>query len=85
MGRVLRTVCGVQARRGPTRLGVREAGRLLDGLTFATRDYRDGDRPETVVDPFDGPAHETTSGLEAEARDIGRSLGTRPVMTLREP
>lgn len=58
---------------------------ILDGLAVATWDHRDGNRPEVVVEPFERPKPETVSGLEVEARDVGRFLGTRPALTLRDP
>ena len=56
---------------------------ILDGRAFATWDYRDGRRPEIMVEPFGEPAPDIEGKLRAEAEDVGRFLGARPTLAFR--
>lgn len=57
---------------------------VLDGRAIATWDYHDGGRPKVTIDPFEDPTPDTKIRLEAEAKDVGRFLGTHPTLTYHD-
>jgi hypothetical protein len=70
------TVASPHARRVHPGGGIIRPMALVDGRARATwRSTRQRDRLTIVVEPFDELAPDVPSGLEDEARDIGRFLG----------
>jgi hypothetical protein len=57
---------------------------VLDGRVVAIWSYNDrGKRQSVVIEPFEELEPTIEPGLRAEAEDVGRFLGTNPVLTVR--
>jgi hypothetical protein len=59
---------------------------IVNGRAVATWSYKDkGKKPSVVVEPFEELDPAIEPGLRAEAEDVGRFLGSNPVLTINPP
>jgi hypothetical protein len=59
---------------------------IVNGRAVATWSYKDkGKKPSVAVEPFEGLDPAIEPGLRAEAEDVGRFLGTKPMLTVNSP
>ena len=59
---------------------------IVNGRAVATWSYNDKEKkPSVVVEPFEELDPAIEPGLRAETEDVGRFLGTNPVLTVNSP
>ena len=59
---------------------------IVDGRVVATWSYNDREKQwRVVVEPFEELEPDIEQGLRAEAEDVGRFLGTDPLLTVNLP